>query len=168
MHGKSQAMLSRNPTLAQTAGLIRPFTINVPNAATVKNGGYIYFTLSSTSDASGLLQGNGLRVYALRIPPLSAARDLFSPEFFPVATPVPTTDYADLFAEVEDHDDGWAKAVHCYQVQRLDTLSETPDGTRPSKDLGVRIGWDDEQVTIWMNRQLDSTQDFDSPLGVQG
>ncbi|PMD12110.1 hypothetical protein NA56DRAFT_38363 [Hyaloscypha hepaticicola] len=166
--GRVIAMLLRNPKLAQTAGLIRPFTINIPNATTVKNGGYIYFTLSSTSDASGLLQGNGLKVYASRIPPLSVARDLFSPEFFPVVTPVPTTDYADLFAEVEDYDDGWAKAVHCYQVQQLDTLSETPDGTRPSKDLGVRIGWDDEQVTIWMNRQLDSTQDFDSPLGVQG
>jgi hypothetical protein len=166
--GRVIAMLLRNSTLAQTAGLIRPFTINFPDPTTLKNGGYIYLTLSSTSDASGLLQGDGLKAYASRIPPLSSARDLFSPEFFPVVTPVPTANYADIFAEVEDYDDGWAKAVHCYQVQQLDTLSETPDGTRPSKDLGVRIGWDDVQVTIWMNRQLDETQDFDSPLGVQG
>jgi hypothetical protein len=46
---------------------------------------------------------------------------------------------------------------------------QTPDGTRPAKELGIRIGWDDEQVTIWMNRQIDATQaGYDAPIGVQG
>src|SRR6202035_5862673 len=64
---------------------------------------------------------------------------------------------------------GWAKAVHCAQPQQLDPLNEAADGSRPVKELGIRIGWDDEQVTIWMNRQLDATQaGLDSPIGVQG
>ena len=166
--GKVIGFLMRNPALAQAAGLIRTFNfpINAPN--TLKNGGFIYFTLSPTSDAGGLLSiPDALKLYSTRIPALTGARDLFSPVLFPVVTPPPSSDYSELFSEIDDYDDGWAKAVHCAQPQQLHPLNESPDGTRPVTEAGIRIGWDDEQVTIWVNRQFDSAT-FDSPLGVLG
>ena len=38
-------------------------------------------------------------------------------------------------------------------------LAEEPDGFAPVTDIGIRLGWDDEQMLIWQNRQLkaDST-----------
>ena len=168
--GKILAALVRNPMLATAAGMIRTLDVPIEPPATLKAGGFLYVTLSPASDGAALLgTPDGLKVYATRIPALSASRDLFTPVLFPVTAPPPALDYTDIFAEVDDYDDGWAKAVHCGQPQQLDPLNETPDGSRPAKELGIRIGWDDEQVTIWMNRQLDQTQaGFDSPVGVQG
>ncbi|MCJ1290236.1 hypothetical protein MMC34_001772 [Xylographa carneopallida] len=162
--GRVIAFLLRNSGLAEAAGLIR--IVQIPlNAKSFKNGAFIYMTLSSTSDAAAL-KSNGVLSYAARIPALIAPRDIFTSVLFPVAVTPPNIDYGDIFAEVEDYDDGFAKAVHCAQPQQLDPLNETQDGTRPAKELGVRIGWDDEQVTIWMNRQLNAPAD--SPIGVQG
>ena len=31
---------------------------------------------------------------------------------------------------------------------------EEPDGFPPLTDIGIRLGWDDEQILIWQNRQL--------------
>jgi hypothetical protein len=168
--GKVIALLLRNPALAEAAGLIRSIDIAISPPDQLRQGGFLYLTLAPTSDGAGLLSvPDGLKLYAARIPPLTAPRDLFTPVLFPVVSPPPALDYGEIFAEVDDYDDGWAKAVHVAQPQQLDPLNETPDGTRPAKELGIRIGWDDEQVTIWMNRQLDATQaGFDSPIGVQG
>ena len=168
--GKVVAFLLRNPALATAAGLIRMLDIAIVPPAVLKAGGFLHVTLAATSDGAALLGiPDGLKIYATRIPPLDAARDLFTPVLFPVVTPPPALDYAELFAEVDDYGDGWAKAVHCAQPRQLDPMSETPDGTRPVKELGIRLGWDDEQVTIWMNRQIDATQaGLDSPVGVQG
>jgi hypothetical protein len=168
--GKVLATLLRNPVLAAAAGLIRVLDLAISAPATLKAGAFFYATLAPTSDGAALLgTPDGLKVYATRIPALVGPRTLFTPVLFPVTSTPPALDYGEMFAEVDDYNDGWGKAVHCGQPQQLDPLNETPDGTRPLKDLGVRIGWDDEQVTIWMNRQLDATQAaFDSPIGVQG
>ncbi len=168
--GKVIAILLRNPALATAAGLIRSLDITIPTADLLKQGGFLHATLSPSSDGAALLAvPDGLKLYATRIPGLQAARDLFTPVLFPVVSPPPALDYGEIFAEVDDYDDGWAKIVHAAQPRQLDPLNETPDGTRPVKELGIRLGWDDEQVTIWMNRQLDATQaSFDSPIGVQG
>lgn len=168
--GKVLAFLLRNPTLASAAGLIRTLDIAIAPPALLKAGGFLHVTLAAASQGAALLAiPDGLKVYATRIPQLTTARDLFTPVLFPVVTPPPALDYGDLFGEVDDYDDGWAKAVHCAQPQQLDPLNETPDGSRPVKELGIRLGWDDEQVTIWMNRQIDANQaGLDSPLGVQG
>ena len=32
------------------------------------------------------------------------------------------------------------------------------DKLRPATDAGIDLGWDDEQVTLWLNRQLDATR----------
>ena len=163
--GRVIATLLRNSALAEAAGLIRTLSITIP-AATLKSGGFIFLTLAPSSDAAQLIP-NGLTFYAARIPPLTtSSQDIFTPVLFPVVSPAPTADYTEIFSEIEDYHDGFAKAVHCAQPQQLDPLSEVPDGSRPVKEIGIRIGWDDEQVAMWMNRQFDTT--FDSPVGVSG
>jgi hypothetical protein len=167
--GKVVAALLRQPKLSEGAGLVRTLAVAV-DPATLKSGGWFYATLASTSDGAGLLATpDGLKVYTARIPPLSAARSIFTPVMFPVAAAALPGPYDELFAEVDDYDDGFAKAVHCAQPQQLDPLQEVPDGTRPVKELGIRLGWDDEQVTIWLNRQIDpAAETLDAPMGVQG
>ncbi|MCW3097917.1 MAG: hypothetical protein JWL77_3535 [Chthonomonadaceae bacterium] len=167
--GKVIAMALRQPVLAEALGMIVPLTIPVP-ADFFKQGGWLYVTLDAASDGFGLTTiPDALKIYSTRIPPLSAARPLFSPILFPVASAVPPGPYDDIFQEVEDYNDGFAKAVHGIQPQFLDPLNETEDGTRPAKDIGVRLGWDDEQVTIWLHRQVDpGAVALDAPLGVAG
>ena len=168
--GKVIAMALRQPLLAERLGMIYPMSIPVP-AGFFKLGGFVYVTLASTSDGFALTGiPDALKIYSSRISPLSAsARPLFSPVLFPVASVVPPGPYDEVFQEVENYDDGFAKAVHGTQPRFLDPLTETEDGTRPAKDIGVRLGWDDEQVTIWLNRQLDpGAVTLDAPLGVSG
>jgi hypothetical protein len=167
--GKVIAMALRQPILAEDLGMIYPITVPVP-ANFFKLGGWVYVTLAPTSDGFALTtMPDALKIYSSRIPPLSTARPLFSPVMFPVAVAVPPGPYDEIFQEVENYNDGFAKAVHGIQPQFLDPLSETSDGTRPVKDIGVRLGWDDEQVTIWLNRQLDpNSVALDVPLGISG
>jgi hypothetical protein len=167
--GKVIAMGLRQPLLAEKLGMIYPMTIPVPGNF-FKQGGWVYVTLAPTSDGFGLTSmPDALKIYSSRIPPLSVARRLFSPVMFPVAAAVPPGPYDDIFQEAQNYNDGFTKAVHGIQPQFLDPLNETPDGTRPAKDIGVRLGWDDEQVTIWLNRQLDpGSVALDVPLGVSG
>jgi len=167
--GKVIAIAMRQPILAQAVGIIRPLDITVP-ADFFKAGGWIYVTLAPTSDAFALTTlPDALKVYATRVPALSSARTLFTPVLFPVASVPPPGPYDDLFQEVEDYDDGFAKSVHAVQPKFLDPLNEVDDGTRPVKDTGVRLGWDDEQVPIWLNRQIDpAAAPLDAPMGVFG
>jgi hypothetical protein len=167
--GNVIAMALRQPLLAADLGMIYPMTIPVP-ASFFKLGGWVYVTLAPTSDGFALTSmPNALKIYCSRIPPLSAARPLFSPVMFPVAAAVPPGPYDEIFQEAENYNDGFAKAMHGIQPQFLDPLNEASDGTRPVKDIGVRLGWDDEQVTIWLNRQVDpSSVALDVPLGVSG
>lgn len=164
------ANLLRTPLLAEAAGLVRPFSIKIGNPDILKNGTYMFVTLEAGSLATG-----DLKVYATRIPPLlpNKSRKLFSPVFFPVATAVPAPgDYSDVFAEAEDYNDGWAKAVHCTQPKRLNQVKQTvSDDLRPVKELGIRLGWDDEQVTIWTDRQISDSgphSNLDVPPGTAG
>ena len=63
-----------------------------------------------------------------------------------------------MAAEAIDYDDGFAKILHCNQPVSADAAVD--DGRLvPATDAGVQIGWDDEQVTIWYNRQLDIARD---------
>jgi len=167
--GKVIAIALRQPALAEALGLVRPMDIAVP-ADFFKEGGWVYVTLAPASDAFSLTTiPDGLKIYATRVPAVTASRPLFTPVLFPVASVVPPGPYDALFQEVENYDDGFAKAVHAAQPQHLDPLNEDDDGTRPSKDTGIRLGWDDEQVAIWMNRQIDpAAATLDAPMGVFG
>jgi hypothetical protein len=167
--GKVLASALRQPLMSQATGLVRPFTLTPPGRF-FDGGGWVYITLAAGSDGAGLLSvPGGLKSYAARVPALSAARSLFTSVLFPVAATIPAADYDDLFVEVVNYDDGFAKAVYAMQPIVLDPLGETDDGTRPRTDYGARLGWDDEQVATWLNRQIDpgaATQD--APMGVLG
>ena len=167
--GKVIAMALRQPLLAEALGLIYPLTIPVPTDF-FKRGGWLYVTLDAAGDGSALTTlPDALKIYSTRVPPLSSARPVFSPVLFPFGAAVPPGPYDEIFQEVEDYSDGFAKAVHGIQPQSLDPLNERDNGTRPAKDIGVRLGWDDEQVTIWLNRQMDANAvSLDTPLGVAG
>ena len=168
--GKALATALRQPLLAERIGLIRSFTVT-PDPGYFDNGGWLYVTLTPGSAGSTLLGLPGaFKTYAARVPRLTgSARRLFTSVQFPVAAAVPTASYDDLFREVVDYDDGFAKTVYARQPLLTDPLDEGNDGDRPHTDHGVQLGWDDEQVATWFNRQVDpaaATQD--APMGVIG
>lgn len=167
--GKVMALALRQPLLSEAVGLVRPLELEPP-ADFFAEGGWIYVTLHSTSDASGLIGTPGaLRLFAARVPPLSDPRSLFTSVLFPVAASVPSASYDSLFQEVLDYDDGFAKAVYGTQPQRVDPLGEDDDGTRPAADGGIQLGWDDEQVAQWLNRPVDpALAAQNAPTGVLG
>src|SRR5262249_15623640 len=74
--------------------------------------------------------------------------------------------------EAAEYDDGFAKIVHAHQPPSRDLLAEGPDDAHPVKDVGIRLGWDDEQILTWHIRQMtdDPLQGdrLDAPLGVFG
>lgn len=150
----------RQPRLARELGLVYPVTISMTPAA-VKDGGWIYVVIDSTNpDAPYARDATStpplVRSYAARIPPLSTARPLFAAVLFPVMTVV--TDpkaYDQGQLEAELYDDGFAAVAHCDQPTTGDAASGHASSLTPATDAGIQIGWDDEQVTAWHNRQLD-------------
>ncbi len=150
--GKVVATALRQPKLAEELGLIR--IVEVPLEG-LPDGGWIFFTLDSPIAT----------VYASRIPALTEPCPLFSPVLFLISDAPPTSNMDDAFADVQDYGDGFAKIVHCAQPKSMNMLSDTYDGTHPVNEIGIRLGWDDEQVAIWMNRQLGS---MPVTMGVKG
>jgi hypothetical protein len=166
--GKTLAACLRQPLLSQAVGLVQPITITPPGHF-FDNGGWIYVSLVAGSPGSSLLATpDGLKRYAARVPPLDTARGLFTCVLFPVAAMPPPGDYDTLFREVVDYDDGFAKMIYDNQPFGLDPMNETDDGTRPADEHGVQLGWDDEQVATWLNRQIDPVSGLDAPLGIFG
>ena len=169
--GKAIAIALRQPALAEALGITRPFDLPVSPATLLEEGGWLYCTLASTSDASPLVTiPDALKLYAARIPPLgSQSRSLFSPVLFPVAAVPPAGSYDELFLETMLYEDGFAKVVHAAQPRAAKQVSEEADDTGPVNDVGVRLGWDDEQITIWQSRQMETAGlSLDAPLGVLG
>jgi len=167
--GKVLANVLRQPALAEAVGLVREATIRPP-ADFFTDGGFLYVTLAAGSPGASLTGiPDALKSYAARVPPLRAPRTLFTSVLFPVAALPPAASYDTIFQEAVDYDDGFAKAVYAAQPERLDPLQEEDDGTRPANDLGVRLGWDDEQIATWLNRQIDPAAAMqDAPMGVMG
>jgi hypothetical protein len=166
--GKVMAAALRQPLLSQSTGLVRPYDITPP-AHFFDDGGWIYVSLVAGSPGSTLLgMPDALKIYAARVPPLDAARSLFTSVLFPVAAVPPPGDYDDLFREVVDYDDGFAKLVYANQPPCLDPLNEVDDGSRPAEEHGIQLGWDDEQIATWLNRQIDPAGGLDAPMGVFG
>ncbi|MCU1350377.1 MAG: hypothetical protein JWO56_3407, partial [Acidobacteria bacterium] len=167
--GKVLAQALRNPLLAEPLGLVRPLSVNPP-ADFFKDGGWIYVTLAAGTAGAGVFGVPGaVKIYAARVPPLREKRSLFTPVLFPVAAvPPPGISYDTLFRETVEYDDGFAKAVYARQPLQADPLAED-HGVRPVDDQGVQLGWDDEQVVTWLNRQVDpAAAAQDAPMGVFG
>ena len=173
--GKVIALVLRQPLLAEKLGMIYQTQITLPTADFYQEGGWLYVDLASTSDyyPQMLLSPELIRKYAARIPALSTARSLFAAVQFPVSNlPLPGN-YDSIFVEAADFDDGFANVVHHMQPVRANPLLETTDeGLPPIKDFGIRLGWEDEQILIWQNRQLmpdptlPGTQVLEAPMGV--
>ncbi|KAK4213935.1 hypothetical protein QBC37DRAFT_162205 [Rhypophila decipiens] len=177
--GQMISGLVRNSKFAELAGLVRAVTVDISAAQMnlVRNGAFVFLV----PQASGGSPALACELYSARIPILAESpRELFTPVLFPVVEALPGSEYDDIFPEAEDYSDGWAKVVHCRQPQRAAVVKEEDDdenpgqaeeaaGTRPVKEIGIQIGWDDQQVTIWMDRQLDSSTDsLQTGLGIRG
>jgi hypothetical protein len=172
--GKVYAYCLRQPLLAERLGLIRAATFAVETAWLPK-GGFVYVTLAPDSDYASQAAADPtfLKLYAARVPALrhAASRQLFGAVLLPVLTapPASTLNYDDVLIDAAGYDDGFAKIAHSFQPVSQNLLSEQPDGFAPLNDIGIRLGWDDEQILIWQNRQLtDVGRALDSPMGVFG
>jgi hypothetical protein len=187
--GQVYAYCLRHQQLARKLGLIRSGSFKVP-AKLFDEGGFLYVDLAQQSDyaAQAGASFEFLKRYAARIPSLKARpkRQLFAAVQFPVlyvdpnagGPPALQGNYDAAFIEAADYDDGFAKIVHATQPVSQNLLAEAPDGFAPLTDIGIRLGWDDEQILIWQNRQLmaDKTvpavsgvaQRLDAPMGVFG
>ena len=159
----------RQPLLAQAMGLMY-LNVSVPlTAAQASNGGWIWIDIDTSDPAnwySALHASKGaaaICTYAARLPALTDPQDVFAAVLFPT---VPgnydgsTLDTAQFEADV--YLDGFAKLIHANQPTTADAVTQNPDTIVPGTDAGIQIGWDDEQVTVWMDRQIKIAQEMAS------
>jgi hypothetical protein len=167
--GRAIGFALRQPLLATALGLLYDISFALPEPVSFAGGGWIFLNLDSTSDFAPQLAVNPalMQPYAARLPALVAPRPLFAAVLFPVLPTPPTGSYDSVFVEAEEYDDGFAKIVHGSQPDRAALLDTSTNGLPPAGDFGLRLGWDDEQVTTWFNRQIDATQ-IDAPFGAAG
>ena len=170
--GQVIAGVLSQPRLAERLGLIYQLSLNIPEDVPVEQGGWLFVSFAPGTTYSSLLPPQKqARLYAACIPSLDAAqgRTLFAPVLFPV--PAPPLSFDENILEAQTWDDGFAKIVHCTQPSHGDLLDNSTDPTALVQDGGIQLGWDDEQLVIWFNRQADPdplVEAHDSPLGVHG
>ena len=159
--GKVYAYCLRNPELAKRTGLIYDGLTEGLPAGVFENGGWVYADFDTSGYFAAEVQGDQdlVKRFAARIPPMPAGttRSLFAPILFPVTYGVPLAGiYDDQQREAADYDDGFSKILHGFQPINTSPLTEetTEDSLPPVKDIGIRLAWDDEQVLIWLNRQM--------------
>jgi hypothetical protein len=183
--GQVFAHLLRQPDLARSVGFIQSGSITI-DTNTFKNGGWIWVDVAPDSDfyPQAQAQKSLIKKYAARIPALTIGtnRNIFAAVQFPVLfkekpidpEPVPPGNFDQIFIEASEYDTGFSKIVHTYQPLNGNFIKEEEDPeSLPRKDLGIRLGWDDEQILIWQNRQMAEDPDkpnqktrVDSPMGV--
>lgn len=174
--GRVIAFCLRQPLLAKSIGLLHSWTVALPSADYFSEGGWVYFNLISNLADFGIAEADKekeLKQYAARIPAIEQPRQLFGALLFPVVPgpAQPNGQFDILKIEASDYDDGHAKIVHTTQPVSADLLEEKPNDIHVQKEIGIRLGWDDEQILIWQNRQFlaDPTtpgKRIDAPLGV--
>ncbi|PYG01866.1 hypothetical protein SAMN05216184_101331 [Georgenia satyanarayanai] len=172
----------RQPLLAHAVGLVHEVTVDLPEGTSLDDGAFLWVEAAAGSPlaTAATTTPDLLRLYAARVPrlPDGAARQLLAAVLFPVRQTPPAGSYDLLFAEAEAYSDGFAKVVHATQPDRHDPhrVSHGAVPLRPVSDGGVRLGWDDEQLLEWMNRQFAEDPrngaagqpSRDAPLGVMG
>ena len=184
--GKVFAYALRQPVLARELKMIYAASFTV-DAAHFSNGGWLYVDLADGSDFTAQQQADDtfIKKYAARIPSLTLGtpRQLFAPLLFPVLfktnpgdpDPSPDGNFDQLLIETAEYDDGFGKIVHATQPRSRQLMEEQNESGHPVKDVGIRLGWDDEQILIWYLRQLaadgsvvNPDKRLDAPLGVFG
>ena len=166
--GRIFAFALRQELLALRLGLLYKTSFALPSPTFFANGGWLFVTLDPTSDLvpQFAVRPDLFQPYAARIPALtSTSRPLFAGVLFPVLSVPPAQSYDEIFPEAENYDDGFAKIVHGVQPTRALEVDTSPNGLPPVGDFGIRLGWDDEQIATWVNRQTDSSAP-DAPPGV--
>ena len=175
--GQVFASAMRQPQLAEALGIIYRSQLTV-EASYFPKGGWLYIDLADDSDykAQQTVDSTFIKRYAARIPVLEIgkSRSVFGAIQFPVLPVVPPGNYDEIFIEATDYDDGFAKIVHAFQPVSNSLLLEESDGFHPTKEVGIRLGWDDEQILIWYIRQLAEDASvgpmkrIDAPIGAFG
>ena len=171
----------RQPVLAEDLGLVYSVTVS-SGSNFFANGGFVWVALDTSSNANPWVTDfnanpDTVKSYAARVPALNTTdrRSLFAATLFPiVAVPPSNLDQAQL--EAEEYDDGFAQIVHANQPTTIDAATLDPNQIAPGTEAGIQIGWDDEQLTVWLNNQIDllrdrvagTTNTAEAPLGVQG
>ena len=165
----------RQPLLARALGLIYDLTIPLASPSLLHAGGWLYFELGVGAPVPTVI--GAVRSYAARLPPLAAnaTRVLFGAVLLPVGSTA-AGDYGEALSEAAVYDDGFAKIVHASQAVSADATSTGHNELRPATDAGMDLGWDDEQVTEWLNRQVDAlrarldptTKAIEAALGIGG
>lgn len=197
--GKVFAYCLRQPALAERVGFIYEATFAVDPSLLAK-GSWIYVDLAEGCSYHAAMMeapvGDELRGqkrvkrYAAKLPKLKDGEDrtLFAAVQFPVLIkpqepadkldediPLVPSRFDELLIEAAQYDDGFCKIVHANQPVSGDLLREKEDKDLPViTDAGIRLGWDDEQLLIWMNRQLKEDEAIgvglgrrtDAPMGV--
>ncbi|HEX8356481.1 MAG TPA: hypothetical protein VF610_03675, partial [Segetibacter sp.] len=180
--GKVYAHLLRQPLMAMAGGLLYKTSIQL-QPGDFNKGGWLYVDINidqpygqeqNASLATPL--GTFIKRYAARIPALKDAteRSLFAAVLFPVVNGIdPGGLWDELFIEAARFNDGFATIVHANQPKSQNLLKEAQDGIHPQKEVGIRLGWEDEQILIWYLRQMAIdetivTDRMDAPLGVMG
>lgn len=159
----------RQPALAIKIGLLYRTVLNPGDPNPFAQGGYLYADFAADSDYAG----GPRQLFAARVPPLRADQErvVFAPVLFPVDV---GGNFDQVFPEAEMYDDGFARLVHGSQPQRAAQLETSHSTLAAVKDVGIRLAWDDEQVAIWLNRQLGinaldlGVDPPPAPLGVAG
>jgi len=171
--GRIIAFCLRQPLLAERIGLLYRLTLSMGDASYFQHGGWVYFNLLTAADFGIVTPATELKQYAARIPAIDSPRQLFAALNFPVVPgpAQPNGNFDTLQIEAADYDDGFAKIVHTMQPVSANVLLEEPNEVHVQKEMGIRLGWDDEQLLIWQNRQVlsDPTTPgarIDAPLGV--
>jgi hypothetical protein len=169
----------RQPRLARALGLIHDLTISLTPDDLLEAGGWLLVELDP---AGAVTPSPGVvRSYAARLPPLAADADraLFGAVLIPAGLSA-AGDYGDAMAEAARYDDGFAKIVHAVQAVTADATSSGHNQLSPGTDAGIDLGWDDEQVTLWHNRQIEclrarlgaapnpGAKVVEAPLGIAG
>jgi hypothetical protein len=139
-------------------------------------GGWLYVELDPAGPVQPLIP-DAVRRYAARLPALAdnAGRPVFGAVLFPVGL-TGAGSYDAALAEAAVYDDGFAKIMHAAQAVTADAASSGHNRLKPATDAGMDLGWDDEQVTMWLNRQVEglsarldpTVKAVEAPLGVSG
>jgi hypothetical protein len=164
----------------RAAGLLYTIEVVLPKADLYSEGGWLFLTLDPASDyASSAPLPGFLRSFATRVPALGAStrRPIFTAVLFPVfpdatAAAAAGGAYDEVFPEAIRFDDGFAKIVHAAQQEAMLHLDAAGESPPPIQDLGIFLGWDDEDVLIALNRQIglnpDGSEPAEAPCGTLG
>lgn len=182
----------RQPLIAQALGLSY-LDVRIPlSPAALSSGGWLWVEIDTTNAANWYATlvtssqnmnmhwyEQPVRSYAARIPPLAGPQDLFAAVLFPTqpsaATLASSMTLSDTQYEADLYIGGAAQIVHAYQPPSADAIVGDDQTLVPGTDAGFQIGWDDQQVTTWHQRQVATavamatgTSVGEFPFGVQG